>query len=344
MHEVARHAGVSIATVSRVTRGVGQVAPATRQRVLDAVSELRYRPSHLGRALVQKRHGALGMVFPGLAGPYYSGVLQGFEAEAVAARQSVLILCTHMLNQADEQVLEMASRVDGMVILGGTVADATVETLVDEGAAIILLARPAVEGVPTVRVENYKAMLDLTLHMIQVHGYERIAFIGNPAGSPDVTERWHGFLAAHRQSGVEPPDQPVHAVHLQVGGHSAASRLLDGPMVPRAIMCANDEMALGVYGAARARGIRVAEQLAVTGWDNLSVTRIISPSLTTIHQPIRTAGARAAELLLAYIRGELDGAPDIVLPARMVIRGSCGCAYHEAPSPLELAMEEQGDA
>lgn len=333
VREVAGRANVSIATVSRVVRGVGQVAPETRRRVEAAIADLEYRPSHFGRALVERRHAALGIVFPGLSGPYYSEVIHGLEAEAVTARQSVLILGTHLLRQADELVLEMASRVDGLAVFGGTVTDATLRRLVDRRVPIVLLARRPLDGVPTVRVDNFAPTHALTLHLLRVHGYERLAFIGNPRGSPDVTDRWRGFVAAHREVGVAPPAEPVRVGLGQADGLVAAARLLDGEQPPRALVCANDETATGAYGAATARGVRIPHQLAITGWDDIPLARLLSPPLTTVHQPMRELGARTAQVLLARIRGEDVGASDVVLPTRLELRASCGCPGGDLGSP-----------
>lgn len=324
VHEVARHTGVSIATVSRVVRGVGQVSEETRRRVQEAIAELGYRPSHLGRALVERRHAALGIVFPGLSGPYYSEVINGFESEAVAARQSVLIFGTHLLKQSEEQVLEMASRVDGMAIMGDTLSDATVQRLIDQEAPIVLLARRQLDGLPTVRVENVGSTRELTSHLIEMHGYTRLAFIGNPTGSPDVTDRWEGYAEAHRRAGLD-PGEPIRIGFQQTDGLLVATRIFSGDQWPRAIVCANDEIALGVHGAATACGLRIPGDVAITGWDDIPMARLLSPALTTIRQPMFELGAQTARTLLARIRGALDEVPDVLLPTEVIIRQSCGC-------------------
>ena len=332
VREVARRANVSIATVSRVARGIGQVAPETRDRVLAVIEEVGYRPSHLGQALAARRHAALGIVFPGLSGPYYSEVIHGFEVEAVAARQSLLILGTHLLSHSDDQVLELAGRVDGLAVFGGTVADATVRKLWGERVPTVLLARHPIDGVPTVRAENLRSTVALTLHLLRDHGYAPLAFVGNPTNSPDVTDRWRGFLEAHRQAGVAPIEEPTRVGLDQVAGLLGATRLLAGERPPRALVCANDEIALGAYGAAAARGIAIPDALAITGWDDIPLARLVSPPLSTVRQPMRELGARTARTLLARIRGERDAEPDAMLPTEVVIRGSCGCRYDRVPA------------
>jgi LacI family transcriptional regulator len=329
IREVAGQAGVSIATVSRITRGVGQVAPGTREKVLAVVAELGYVPNHLGRALVERRHAALGIVFPGLSGPYYSGVIEGFETRAVKAGQSVLILGAHSLQHSQEQVLELAARVDGLVVMGGTISDSTILTILKSGLPTVLLARPQVGHAPTIRTENFESAIELTLHLIQIHGARRLAFIGDPTGSPDVTDRWLGFVEAHRRAGIEvqpSENQPVRVGLQQVDGVLAASRVLDSNFFPDALVCANDETALGAYSAAAARGLRVPEQLAITGWDDILMASLVSPPLTTVRQPIHELGERVAELLLEHVASGMTEGPDIVLPSQFMVGSSCGCS------------------
>ena len=304
VRKVADHAGVSIATVSRVTRRPDLVSSATRQRVERAISELGYRPSHFGQALVDRRHSALGVVFPGLSGPYYYDVIQGFEAEAIAARLSVLILGTHHVRN-DEQVLDMATRVDGIAILGGTATDETVRTLVRQGIPLALLAQHPVDEVPAVRVDNYTAMYDLTSHLLDAHDYESIAFLGDPTNSPDLTDRWNGFVAAHHARSRAAPAEPIKiGLNQPERSDGLWPSLLAGRNPPRAIVCANDETALGAYAAAAAAGIRIPNDLALTGFDDIPMAALVSPGLTTVAQPMRELGARVAQILLAQIRGD----------------------------------------
>jgi LacI family transcriptional regulator len=144
IYKVAERAGVSIATVSRVQRGTGLVAPATRRRVERAIEELAYRPSRLGRSLAHGSHDATGIVFPDLSGPYYSTVILGYEEASAAEGRSVLILGTHQRPGSVDQVLDLADRVDGLVIMGRTVADDVVGELHRRGVPVVLLARPPV--------------------------------------------------------------------------------------------------------------------------------------------------------------------------------------------------------
>jgi LacI family transcriptional regulator len=328
LQEIADHVGVSTATVSRVARGIGQVAPETRQRVLEAIEAFAFRPSHLGRALVSRRHGALGVVFPGLGGHYFSEVIQAVERESIAAQMSLLILSTHLLRESHELVLEMARRVDGLIIIGGTLPAVVVQRLIAGGTPVVLMAQPPlldVPDLPTVRVDNRAASAALTHHLLVDHGYAPLAFVGNPTGGPDFEARWHGFLAAHHAVGAVPPAEPIRVGYSQTDGLRAVNTMLDTGDVPRGLVCANDEIALGALSAALARGLRVPQEIAVTGWDDFPLAALTTPPLTTIRQPIREMGAHTVRLLLARIAGDTIDHDDLVLPTEPVYRASCGC-------------------
>lgn len=324
IYEVARRAGVSIATVSRVQRGNSVVTQATRDRVLRAIEELGYQPSHLARSLAEGRFAATAVVFPDLSGPYYSEVILGYEQEVASAGQSVLIMSTHGQAASPQLVRELARKVDGMLLFSRTVPDEIVEQLVADQTPVVLLARPPVADADTIRSENHESAIRLTQHILG-HGQRRIAFIGDPDSSPDAAERWAGFVEAHRRAGLPLPASPVRSSFLEAEGYAAAAFVLDGPEPPMALVCANDEIALGAYAAAQERNLQIPDDLAVTGWDDIPMARYLLPGLTTVHQPMRNLGANAARALLERIRGERRAPIHLVLPTRLVLRASCGC-------------------
>ena len=324
IYHVAARAGVSIATVSRVHRQADTVAGPTRQRVEAAIEELAYRPSRLGRSLARGRHDAIGIVFPDLSGPYFSTVILGYEEASSARGRRVLILGTHGRADNEAQVLDLADRVDGLVVMGRTIRDEPVEELGRRGVPIVLLARPPTPSTDSVRTRNRPSAEALVQHLLE-HGHREIAFIGDPAGSADTGERWDGFLAAHRAAGVSPAFDPVLSAYREVDGRDAAARLLSGARRPTAIVGANDEIALGVMDGARAAGIRLPNELAITGWDDIPMTRHVRPALTTVRQPMLDLGRRAAALLDERITTNRTEPRHEVLPTELVVRSSCGC-------------------
>jgi LacI family transcriptional regulator len=331
IYEVAAQADVSIATVSRVLRGRAGVAPETRRRVLDAVEGLRYTPSRLGRSLAERRHAAHGIVFPDLSGPYFAEVVLGYEEVAAELGRSVLILATHERPAAHDMVLDLASRVDGMVLLGRTVGDDVVRDVAATGRRIVLLARPAVAGVDTIAADNSGGARALVDHLVG-HGHRRFTFLGDEGSSPDTHDRWVALRETLRAHGVRAPARPVRCPFDEEAGHAAATRVLSRATLPDVLVCANDEIALGALLAAEDRGLSVPDDVAVTGWDDIMASRYARPGLTTVRQPMRALGERAARLLHERIEGDTASPRHDVLPTQLVVRSSCGShTGEEAP-------------
>jgi LacI family transcriptional regulator len=324
IYTVADHAGVSIATVSRVDRGHPSVAGPTAQRVKASMRTVGYRPNGAARALATRRHDAIGLVFPHLSGPYYAGVIRGLEEAASDLGQNVVIVGTFGRGRPEQLVSDLSRRVDGLVITGRTVSDALIVELQRSRLPLVLLARPAVGSSDVVRSENRRNAEALTRHLIE-HRHGRIAFIGDPASSPDVAERWDGFLAAHRNGGLPIPLSPVVSAFREVDGRAAALEALGMGSRPTAVFCANDEIAMGVYAAAAKLRIAIPGDLAVTGWDDIPAARFLAPGLTTVRQPLAEMGAMAARLLLERRAGNRKKPVSTVLPTEIMIRSSCGC-------------------
>lgn len=321
IYDVAEHAGVGIATVSRALHGSAPVAAATRERVLAAVAELGFRPNHAGASLAQRRHAANGIVFPDLSGPYYAEVLLGYEEVASRLGRSVLVLATHGRPDPVAAVRDLAGRVDGLVLLGRTVDDTAVQGLTAFGLPVVVVARPDVEGVDSVRASSGAAARALGHHLAG-HGARRVLFLGAPDRSPDVAERWHGVRDALAEHGVE---VPVTSCPMdEESGTRAAAAVLGAHDRPDTLVCANDEVALGAIVAAERAGLRVGQDLAITGWDDVMAARHARPALTTVRQPMRLLGARAAEVLDERITGTRTTPRHESLPTDLVVRDSCG--------------------
>jgi LacI family transcriptional regulator len=328
IYEVARRAGVSIATVSRALRDSDLVAPQTRARVLAAAQELNFTPSRLGRSLAEGRHAATGIVFPDLIGPYYAEVVLGYEEVVAELGRSVLILATHGRRDAAAQVLELAGRVDGIAIMGRTVGDDVVQTIAATGLPVVLLARDPVSTVDSIHADNERSARELAAHLLK-HGHGRFAFVGDPDGSPDVAGRYAGFVAGLRAGGVRPP-QPVRTAYdIEAGRSAGAAFFADARERPEAIVCANDEVALGVHLAAESAGLRIPHDVAVTGWDDVMAAGFAG--LTTVRQPMRELGGTAARWLHDRITDRHSDralppaqARREVLSTQLIVRRSCG--------------------
>jgi LacI family transcriptional regulator len=324
IYQVADRAEVSIATVSRVLRGTAPVAAATRARVIAAVDELGYTPSRLGRSLAEGQHAANGIVFPDLSGPYFAEVVLGYEEVAAELGRSVLILSTHGRQAAREMVLDLAARVDGLVVLGRTVDDEVLEALARKNLPLVLLARDDVAGFDSVTAENEASARSLVSHLIADHGYRDLAFLGDASISPDTSQRWDGFRQALGDHGVGAEPRLLPCAFHEGGGRRAAREVLCEANRPRVLVCANDEIALGAITAAEEFGLDVPTDIAITGWDDVMAARHARPGLTTVRQPMRQLGARAARRLHERLTGDTSDPRHEVLPTQLVLRASCG--------------------
>jgi len=322
IYQVANRAGVSIATVSRVLRGTARVSPDTHQRVLDAIAELRYTPSRLGRALAERRHAANGIVFPELFGPYYSEVLLGYEDAASELGRSVLILSTHMGSADRETVLDLASRVDGLVLFDQTVSEEMIGELVDRGLPVVLLGRGPAKGADAVSADNTASAHALVEHLLE-HGHQRIVVLGELDASSDITQRWQGVSDALAERGAPSAELVPCAVNDEAA-RLAALEILARPERPDVLVCACDSLALGALLAAEELGVRIPADIAITGWDDVMAAKYVRPALTTVCQPMRELGARAAAALDERITGARSAPIHDVLPTELVIRSSCG--------------------
>lgn len=326
IRDVAREADVSVATVSRVLRDSEVVTEKTRDRVRAVIERLSFTPSRAARSLAEQRHAANGIVFPDLSGPYFAEVVLGYEDVAASRGRSVLILSTHGRDAAPDMVLELATRVDGLVVLGRTVADEVVAEVRRRGIPVVLLARPEPSGqdadlppVDVVQADNVASAALLADHLL-ADGHADIAFAGDPAASPDVGERWHSLrdrVAA---------DSDAHLRRLDAGfgedeGAALAGRLLDQGSLPDVLVCANDELALGALQVLRQAGVAVPGDVAVTGWDDVMAARYAG--LTTVRQPMRELGGTAADLLDARIADPSRPSTRHVLPTEVVVRDTC---------------------
>lgn len=328
IYQVAQRAGVSIATVSRALRDSELVTPETRERVRAAAEELRFTPSRPARSLAEGRHAANGIVFPELVGPYYAEVVLGYEAAAAALGSSVLILATNGRRDPASAVRELAGRVDGLTVMGRTVDDEVVAGIASTGLPVVLLARDPVDGVDTVRAGNTNTARALAEHLLG-HGHRAITFLGDPGTSPDVAGRFAGLKAALACGQADLTLVRGNGFDLDAGCAAAPGILASGP---DAVVCANDEMALGVLLAAEEAGLRVPHDLAVTGWDDLLAARFAG--LTTVRQPMRELGATAARWLDKRINespSDRAAARRRILATEVVIRRSCG--MHEEVHP-----------
>lgn len=327
--DVARHAGVSTATVSRVINGQSVVAPTTRERVLAVVRELSYQPNALAASLVLRRSHTLGVVLPDISNPFFPEVVRGLEDAAHASGYNV-ILCNSDLDTAKEleyfEVLRQ-KRVDGLIYHSGTITDAHLAAFQRLKLPVVLAATEDPRGeLPCVLVDNRQAAAEVMEHLIGL-GHRRVAVVtGNDPVSGE--SRLRGYRDSLARHGLRLDDGlVVHAEWTADQAYQAVQSLLKRRPLPTAFAAASDLMALGVMGALHDAGLRVPEDVSVIGFDNIQLAGTVRPGLTSMAQPMYEIGSEAASLLIHCLTEEDPKAcrgrgGRNVLPHRLVVRDS----------------------
>jgi LacI family transcriptional regulator, galactose operon repressor len=338
LYDVARLAGVSTATVSRVVHGQDRVREGTRIRVQRAIEELGYVPDGAAQSLSRRRKDVIGMVcvereaqqydIENMNLLFYDEVLRGVEARIRDEEWSLLITFLQGANDPGFPRLESFSgKVDGILIGEGIVPDRFVERMAARVPVVIFAGTPDERAADVVTADNFSGSAAVVNHLIRDHGKRRLFFVNGPADSPDTRER---RLALDHILWSNPDCQLIgsHQGYYSVrSGEDAGEKLLALPRaeLPDAVVSANDQMAIGILKALASAGIRVPEDVAVTGFDDIFPGSLCDPPLTTVHQPMRLLGERACARLLDRIAN--PGLPPAVelLPTELVLRSSCGC-------------------
>ncbi|WP_235921908.1 LacI family DNA-binding transcriptional regulator [Lentzea tibetensis] len=310
IRDVARQARVSVSTVSRALSAPGLVKEATRQRVLEVVRGLGYEPNRAARSLITGRTGNLGIVVPDLENPFYPAVLRGVQSRAHEAGCAVFF-CDSRVAAEDALVRTMAAQVDGVVLCASLLDDDQVAELADT-TPMVLLNR-TLPGVSSVLMDSASGMAQVVEHLAELGHTDRV-YLGGPEQSWSHRRRLVGLADRARRLG---PFEPTFD-----GGVEGARQALSTGAT--AIIAYNDLMALGVLSHLSTRGIRVPEDISVTGFDNILYAAMCHPPLTTVAMPTEEAGRVAVDLLVDRLAG--GPAECRELPTRLVPRASTGKA------------------
>lgn len=326
IREIAEIAGVSIATVSRVVNGRGEVSDETRELVQRVVRERGYTANRSARGLSAGRTGLIGGTVPMVHYPYFSNLVAGV-AEALYEQDMRLVLCpTLHEHEREVTLLErlLHGTTDGAVIILPEESSDELEDLVNHGYRFVVVDPlvPLNERIPAVSAAHTAGAAQAMKHLLSL-GHRRIGAITGPGGGKATVDRRRGYFAALAEAGIAPdPELEVESNFEVPGGTAAAAHLLDLPEPPTAIFAFNDNMAIGTVRAARARGLRVPEDLSVIGFDDLGEASIVTPALTTIRQPLAEMGRMAVSLLVRLLDNQRLEALHVELATRLVVRDS----------------------
>ncbi len=338
LYDVARAAGVSTATVSRVMHRQDRVSPGTRQRVLEVIESLGYVPDGAAQSLSRRRKDVIGLVAVERLSPesdieqtnllFVDQVLRGVEAMLREIGWSLLISFLQVGDSAYERLQAMSGKIDGLLITEGIVTPRQLADLSARLPIVLVAGSPDETEVDVVDADNRTGTRALVAHLVEVHGRRRLFYAAGPMEAPDARVR----RAAFEEVVTEHPEVILagsfEGQFSWVSGQAAARRILAAPrdQLPDAVICGNDQMAIGVIGELAGAGLRVPADIAVVGFDDISAGALLSPPLTTVRQPMRLLGERACALLLDRLNS--PGLPHRLelLPTELVVRGSCGCA------------------
>lgn len=333
--EVAREAKVSVATVSRVFTGKSPVREETRRRVRQVAERLQYLPHGAARSLITRRTLTLGVLLPDLHGEFFSEVIRGIVRRAQRSGYHLLVSSSHSdLSEIEATVSAMRGRVDGLILMSPDMDASWLHARLPARLPVVLLNAAGDTGpFETIGVDNCGGAFAMTRHLLGL-GHRQIAIVRGPEGNRDAAERLRGWRWALQDL----PHDDVRGFEVagdftEAAGEHAAEEILARDPLPSAVFAANDAMAIGLLAGLRERGVRVPEEMAVAGFDDIPIARYVSPPLTSVRIPIAELGARAVERLLDGIGHE--GEPERThetLATELIVRASCG-ATSSASSP-----------
>lgn len=331
IHDVAALAGVSIATVSRVINESPRVSNSIKAKVQAAISTLDFVPHTAARVLAARKTNTIGLILPEISGFYFSPLLNGIEE---AIRDSGYDLLVHS-SLSRQEITEQPTRklgehnTDGLLIYTASVSKEELFRLHSHGFPMVLLLQSPPEGlaIPCVTIENKTGAEKIVNHLIEVHGHRKIAFLAGPETEEDSYWREQGYraaLAKHRIS-FDPKLVSTGYFDTPIAQNSVTEWLKKGTRFD-AIFAGDDDSAIGAITAFQYTDLRVPEDIAIVGFDDIYVSQYLSPPLTTVRVPIEQAGHTAAQQLIRLLHQEIVE-PLVQLPTELVIRRSCGCPW-----------------
>lgn len=324
--DVARRAGVSTATVSRVLNGSPRVLPATKQRVLVAIDELGYHPNQAARQLATARTDTIGVLLPFITRPFVVNVLRGIEATIAEADYNLVIFNVESIDQHQRYFTSMSfvGRIDGLIVLSLPLTQPELTRLSRAHVPTVFIDIN-VPGWTSVSVDNVAGARMAVEHLI-AHGHRRIGYISGPfipeLGFPVNQERLQGYTDALKAHGLAVYDEYIWSGDDgRAAGHQAMHTLLELDSPPTAVFASSDEHAFGVIDAIKEHNLLPGQDIAVVGFDDLELARYVG--LTTIHQPMEQMGRMGARALFSMLHHTATPASHII-PLSLVVRATSG--------------------
>lgn len=306
--DVAREAAVSTQTVSRAINNKGEIRPETRQHVLAIAKRMGYQPNTLARALASDRTWTLGLVVPDVANPYFAEIIRGAEDAALPFEYSIFLCNTNEDPQREQKLLTLleSKRVDGVIICSPALGDEELAaSLSRQRTAIIVNHPPVANVVGAIWVDNQAGTQQAVEHLL-ASGRRQIGLLYGTPETFSRQQRRQAYLQTLAKHGLKADPTMTEACAPQLkDGHCAARRLLARVPTLDALLCHNDLVAVGALQACAELGRAVPKEVAVIGFDNIPLSQLVWPKLTTVHYPIARLGEKAVEMLLAHVDDDL---------------------------------------
>lgn len=335
IQDVARSAGVSTATVSRVLNTPDLVADETAEKVRKAVAELGYKPNLFAKGLMTRKSQVLGIALPDLHGEFYSALLHGADDEARRHGYQLLVSTDARRNggpgdsgdvqQGSAQLDLTFGIVEGIALMITQPQDELVRRAMGTGLPVVVMdAEVKADNVDCVLVDNVIGTVEATSHLVEKTPKERIFFVGGPEGNFDTRTRAEAFATTLKGFGRAPgPTQIAYKEYTEAWGYEWAERAnREGRLKGSAVLCADDEIAVGVLQAAEDMGLHVPADVRIVGFDDTRIASIVRPKLSSVRVPLTEVGAGAVRMLLRRIEEPESPSHVLRLPTRLVIRQS----------------------
>lgn len=326
INEVAKLAGVSKATVSRVMNNSKPVNPEKHERVLNAIAELEFKPNPVARGLVHKRTGLIGVVIPDITNPFFAELVKGVE-EVVGERNYNMILC-NTTHSADKELayLNMLKEkyVDGIIFMTAKVSHEHREFFRKSQLPVTFINRKCDDiHIASLDIDNYQAAYDMTTFFLK-RGHRRVAIIRAPlTDKTSGYERYRGYQDAMAAYGIEPDASLVMRSNFKIeSAYKTVKKFLKEQQPVTAIFATSDLMAIGAIRCLHDHNLEVPHQVEVAGFDDIPMASYYSPSITTVRQPILEMGRQATRLLIKVINGEKVKSKNVILPYQLIPRES----------------------
>jgi LacI family transcriptional regulator len=328
LHEVARKAGVSAMTVSRVVNGRGSVDSETRQRVEEAIQALDYVPNRIARGLISQKTQTIGIIVPDIVNPFFAPVVRGAESAARKAGYRILLCNSEGDLRLEREYIEdlVAHRVEGLLLAPASDrSQSSIQSLLRGGFPLVLIDRALPDADCDLIVsDNAHGARRLIEHLIAI-GHREIAHVCDAEDTSTGRERLRGYREALEAARI--PFQPELVIRTtvdRIGGYRAAQEILARDPLPTAIFAVNNMTAVGTMEALRERGLSVPKDMGLVCFDDVEHLAVLSPILTVIDQPAETFGSLGVQLLLERMTGKANSRPRrIILQTDLIVRQSC---------------------